>query len=108
MKWRGSGFVVLGVWWIVAVVVGAGVLIMGLGHIRLGGQVVFVGFTGAAVVRAVVRPERRAGGLHVRNRVFDVIVLVCLGVGVLIASATVNLNPGDRDRLRVPPTSVSR
>ncbi|MEO7783807.1 MAG: DUF3017 domain-containing protein, partial [Terracoccus sp.] len=85
-----------------------GVLTMGLGHIRLGGEVVFVGFVGAALTRILARPERRVGGLHVRNRTFDAIVLLSLGVGVLIASATVNLNPGDRDRLRTPPSSVTR
>ncbi len=98
MRWRGSGFVVLGVWWLVAVVVAAGVAAIGLGHIRIGGQVVFAGFVVAAAVRLLARPARRAGGLTVRSRALDVVVLLALGIGVLVASATVNLEPGGADR----------
>ena len=93
MKLRGSGFAVLGVWWPVALLTAAGVLITGLGHIRLGGQLVCGALVVAAVVRLLAQPSRRGGGLVVRSRVFDVVVLLALAIGVLIASATVNLQP---------------
>lgn len=100
MKLRGSGFVVLGPWWPVAVAIAAGVVVIGLGQIRLGGQVICAGFVIGALVRAVARPARRAGGLTVRSRALDVLVLLALGIGVLIASATVNLGPDERPPAR--------
>lgn len=105
MKLRGSAFAVLGVWWPVALVVAAGVLATGLGHIRLGGQLVGAALVVAAAVRLVARPARRAGGLVVRSRGLDVFVLLALALGVLIASATVNLDPSGNDR--PPPRSGS-
>ncbi|EWT02801.1 hypothetical protein N865_03165 [Intrasporangium oryzae NRRL B-24470] len=91
MSLRGSGFRVLGVWWLVAVVVGSGVLTIASGQIRLGGQIMAAGFIGGAVIRLVRNPPRKAGGLTVRSRALDVIILLTLGIGVLIASATVKL-----------------
>lgn len=105
MKLRGGGFAVLGVWWPVALVVAGGVLVTGLGHIRLGGQLVCAALVVAAVVRLLARPARRAGGLVVRSRGLDVVVLLALAVGVLIASATVNLEPSDTGR--PPPRSAA-
>ena len=43
MQLRGSGFRVLGVWWLVAAVVAVGVLVIGDGHLRLGGQIMAAG-----------------------------------------------------------------
>ena len=104
MKMRGSGFVVLGVWWPVALLTAAGVVTTGLGQIRLGGQIMCGALVVAAVVRLLAQPARRAGGLVVRSRTLDVIVLLALAIGVLIGSATVNLDPsGDRP----PPRSIA-
>lgn len=105
MKFRGSGFVVLGIWWPVALAITVGVVASGLGQVRLGGQLIGAALLGAAVVRLVARPARRAGGLVVRSRGLDVLVLVALALGVLIASATVNLDASEVDR--PPPLSVS-
>lgn len=91
MTLRGSGFRVLGPWWLIAVIVGAGVLTIGFGQIRLGGQIMAAGFVAGALVRLVRNPPRKAGGLTVRSRALDVIILLTLGIGVLIASATVKL-----------------
>ena len=105
MSMRGSGFAVLGVWWPVAALTAAGVIATGFGQIRLGGQIVCGALVVAAVVRLLAQPARRAGGLVVRSRGLDVVVLLALAIGVLIASATVNLDPsGDRP----PPRSVTR
>jgi hypothetical protein len=105
MKLRGSGFRVLGVWWFVALVVAGGLLTIALGHVRLGGQIMCGGFVVGAFLRLVARPARKAGGLTVRSRWLDVVVLLSLGIGLLIASATVNLNPQDPERLPVNRTS---
>jgi hypothetical protein len=104
MNLRGSGFRVLGPWWLVALVVAGGVVVIGYGHVRLGGQVMAGGFLLGACLRAVTT-KRGAGGLAVRNKVLDVIVLVALAVGVLIASATVKL-PTEEVRPAVPRSAV--
>jgi hypothetical protein len=104
MSLRGSGFRVLGPWWFVAPVVAAGVLLIGAGQMRLGGQVMAGGFLIGACVRAVTT-KRQAGGLAVRNKVLDVVVLLALAIGVLIASATVKL-PTEEIRPPVPRTAI--
>lgn len=98
MSLRGSGFRVLGPWWLVSAAVATGVVMIGLGQIRLGGQIACAAFVAAALVRLLAKPSRRAGGLTVRSRGLDVLILLALGIGVLIASATVNLEPGGVDR----------
>jgi hypothetical protein len=92
VQWRGSGFVVLSWWYLVAGLAAAGVLVISFLDVRWGGRIVAVAFFIGAVIRLVARPARKAGGLNVRSRSLDVAILVALGLGVLIASATVNLN----------------
>jgi hypothetical protein len=92
MQWRGSGFVVLSWWWLIAAIVGTGVLVIAFADLRWGGRIMAAGFLLGAVIRLVARPARKAGGLNVRSRTLDVLLLVAFGVGLLIASATVNLN----------------
>lgn len=94
MRLRGSGFVVLGIWWLIAFVVAAGVLVMAAGELRLGGQVMGGAFILAGVIR-LVRTPRKAGGLTVRSRWMDVTILFLLGIGILVASATVKLEVND-------------
>ena len=91
MQWRGSGFVVLSWWWLIAAIVGTGVLVIAFADLRWGGRIMAAGFLLGAVIRLIARPARKAGGLNVRSRTLDVVILVTLGVGLLIASATVNL-----------------
>ncbi|WP_347351486.1 DUF3017 domain-containing protein [Intrasporangium sp.] len=86
----GSGFGRLGPWWLVAAAVGAGLVLFWLGQVRLGGQVMAGGFAAAALIRAVAT-RSRAGGIAVRNKGVDVLVLLALAVGILLASATVRL-----------------
>lgn len=92
MQWRGSGFVVLSWWWLIAAIVGTGVLVIAFADLRWGWRIMAAGFLLGAVIRLIARPARKAGGLNVRSRTLDVVILVTLGVGLLIASATVNLN----------------
>lgn len=105
MKKRTSGFAVLGAWWPVGVLTAVGVLAIGVGQIRLGGQIISGALVVGAVVRLLAQPARRAGGLVVRSRSLDVVVLLALAIGVLIASATVNLDPSVD---RPPPRSATR
>ena len=92
MQWRGSGFVVLSWWWLIAAIVGTGVLVIAFADLRWGGRIMAGGFLLGALIRLVARPARKAGGLNVRSRALDVLILVAFGVGLLVASATVNLN----------------
>ena len=92
MQWRGSGFVVLSWWWLIAAIVAAGLLVIAFADLRWGGRIMAAGFLLGALIRLVARPARKAGGLNVRSRALDVVILVSFGVGLLIASATVNLN----------------
>lgn len=91
MQWRGSGFVVLSWWYLVAGMAAAGVLVIAFLDVRWGGRIVAAAFLIGAVIRLVARPSRKAGGLNVRSRALDVLILLALGLGVLIASATVNV-----------------
>lgn len=94
MRLRGSGFVVLGIWWFIAFVVAAGVLVMAAGELRLGGEIMSGAFLLAAAIR-LIRTPRKAGGLTVRSRWMDVTILLLLGIGILVASATVKLEVND-------------
>ncbi|NUO89515.1 MAG: DUF3017 domain-containing protein [Dermatophilaceae bacterium] len=103
MQWRGSGFVVLSWWYLVAGLAAVGVLFIAFLDVRWGGRIVAAAFFIGALIRLVARPSRKAGGLNVRSRPLDVAILLALGLGVLIASATVNLDADVPTR-----TSVSR
>ncbi len=92
MQWRGSGFVVLGWWYVVAVVGAVGTLMMAFGDVRWGGRILSAAFLFGAIVRLVARPARKAGGLNVRSRTLDVLILLAFAVGILIASATVKVD----------------
>ena len=80
MQWRGSGFVVLSWWWLIAAIVGTGVLVIAFVDLRWGGRIMAAGFLLGAVIRLVARPARKAGGLNVRSRALDVAILTTLGI----------------------------
>jgi hypothetical protein len=104
MQWRGSGFVVLSWWWLIAAIVGAGVLVIAFADLRWGGRIMAAGFLLGAVIRLVARPARKAGGLNVRSRTLDVAILAALGIALLVASATVRLD----DPVTRSPAGVTR
>ncbi|NUR79898.1 MAG: DUF3017 domain-containing protein [Dermatophilaceae bacterium] len=106
MQWRGSGFVVLSWWYLVAGLAAVGVLFIAFLDVRWGGRIVAAAFFIGALIRLVARPSRKAGGLNVRSRALDVAILLALGLGVLVASATVNLaaNPS----VQIPSSRTSR
>lgn len=82
---RLAGLRRLGLWWVIAVFVLAGVaLIVFAGRLRLGGFVIALALLIAAVLRLVVK-EPRGGGIEVRTRVRDVITLV-VAAGLVFAA----------------------
>lgn len=105
MQWRGSGFVVLSWWYLVAGLAAIGVLVISFLDVRWGGRIVAAAFLIGALIRLVARPSRKAGGLNVRSRGLDIAILLALGLGVLVASATVNLRADGPDRPPVTRTS---
>ncbi len=98
MQWRGSGFVVLSWWYVVAVVGAIGTLMMAFGDVHWGGRLLAGALFFGAIVRLVAHPDRKAGGLHSRSRTVDVMILLGLAIGVLVASATVRLDAGASTR----------
>jgi len=92
VQWRGSGFVVLSWWYVVAVVGAIGTLTMAFADVRWGGRILAGAFLFGAVVRAVARPDRKAGGLNARSRALDVTMLLTFAAAVLYASATVRID----------------
>lgn len=79
----------LGLWWVVGVIAGAGLLVVGLGQVRPGlpsGH----GLCCRGLLRAI-RPLGRAGGLAVRRRSVDVVCWLGLGATVAVAFALVRL-----------------
>lgn len=103
---RGSGFRRLGLWWLIAAAVLAGLVLFWVGDVRLGGQVMAAGFGAAALIRAVTT-RFNAGGIAVRNKAVDVLILVALAVGILIASATVKLDVDQGSRAAADPARSS-
>ncbi|MGD9960291.1 DUF3017 domain-containing protein [Nocardioides sp.] len=66
---------------------GAGLVLTSTGRWRVGMLWLGSALLGAAVARLLL-PERQAGMLHIRRRLVDVVLLVLLGAGVLIAAAS--------------------
>jgi hypothetical protein len=82
----------LGVWWVVALGLGAGLLLVFAGHVRSGGYVAAAALVVGALLRLVL-PQAQAGGLAVRRRVTDVIILLGLGSALFLTVRLVDLNP---------------
>ena len=82
----------LGVWWLVALGLGAGLLVMWAGHVRSGGFVFAASLLAAGLLRLVL-PAARAGGLAVRSRVVDAATLIGLGLALSAIVATLDLTP---------------
>lgn len=80
----------LGIWWLIAAVAASGIAWAATDHmlratLSLGGACL-----AAAALRLVLPPER-AGGLIIRSRGLDVLLLVVLGAAVLFAGYALDL-----------------
>ena len=104
----------LGVWWFVALGLGAGLLLVLAGHLRLGGYVAAAALVAGAGLRLVL-PQASAGGLAVRRRLVDVVILLGLGSALFVTVRAVELDPpltvprgplGARSAGREPPTGA--
>ncbi len=82
----------LGWWWVVAPVLLAGLALVALGHVRAGGYVAAASLLLAALVRLVL-PTAASGGLAVRSRGADVVVMLALGVALAVITWAVDLTP---------------
>jgi hypothetical protein len=82
----------LGVWWFVALGLGAGLLLVLAGHLRIGGYVAAAALVAGAGLRLVL-PQASAGGLAVRRRLVDVVILLGLGSALFVTVRAVELAP---------------
>jgi hypothetical protein len=82
----------LGAWWFVAVGLGTGLLLVLLGSLRPGGYVAAAALVLGAFLRLLL-PQSRAGGLAVRRRLTDVVVLLGLGAALFLTVRLVDLSP---------------
>ncbi len=74
----------LGAWWVVVLAGATGLGLLALDRLRWAVVALAISLWLGAAIRVVV-PERTAGGLVVRSRLFDVVALVVLGAAVLTA-----------------------
>jgi len=72
-----------GALWLVAAALVSGLVVIGSGHVRLGGLVVAGSMFAATLLRLMLSPAR-AGGLVVRSRPADVIFLLGMAVALLV------------------------
>ena len=80
----------LGLWWVVAIIAGVGLLVAGFGQVRPGGYLLAAACAVGGLLRAI-RPLGRAGGLAVRRRSVDVVCWLGLGATVAVAFTLVRL-----------------
>lgn len=77
----------LGLWWVLPVGLTAAVWVLFAGSVRTAGYTVAGTLTLAAVLRLLL-PRGTVGGLLVRSRVWDVLVLLVMAAAVTVLSAT--------------------
>ncbi|WP_165700032.1 DUF3017 domain-containing protein [Ornithinimicrobium ciconiae] len=77
----------LGLWWVLPAGLSVALWVLLVGSVRTAGYTVAVTLAVAALLRLVL-PRAAVGGLLVRSRVWDVLVLLVMAVAVAILSAT--------------------
>lgn len=82
----------LGLWWLVALGMVSGVVVVVAGHVLRGGAIMVLTLAGAGVLRLLL-PARRVGSLAVRSRTYDVVVLFGLAVAMAVILAALDLRP---------------
>jgi hypothetical protein len=81
-----------GALWLVALAMVSGLVVIGSGSVRWGGLVISGALFAGAVLRLVL-PAERAGGLVVRSRPTDVIILLGMAVAMFVIVVAVDLQP---------------
>ncbi|GAB76813.1 Protein of unknown function [Austwickia chelonae] len=83
----------LGAWWVLSLgLLIGGVTVLFVGRALVGGVIMGLAFVAAAVLRLLL-PDERAGGLAVRSRTWDVLMLLTFAVVVFGAFLAVDLRP---------------
>ncbi|MEP7191944.1 MAG: DUF3017 domain-containing protein [Actinomycetota bacterium] len=81
-----------GALWLIVVALFAGLGMIGLGYVRLGGFTIAGAVFGAALIRLAL-PSSRAGGLVVRSRPGDVLFLLGMAAALFVIVITLDLSP---------------
>lgn len=84
-RWRRSQ--PLGLWWVMPVGLSIGLWVLLRGQVRTGGYVMAGTLALGALLRLVL-PRSAVGGLFVRSRLWDVVTLLALALGMVVLSAT--------------------
>lgn len=82
----------LGMWWLAAAAVCAGVAVIALDRLRLGGYILAGALALGALLRLLL-PAALSGGLVVRSRVADVATMTVLAALLALATAVLDLRP---------------
>ncbi|HET8598690.1 MAG TPA: DUF3017 domain-containing protein [Segeticoccus sp.] len=82
----------LRLWWVLGLGFAAGLAIIALGALRLGGFVMAGSFALAGILRLVL-PRSVVGALVVRSRGYDVVALWGLALALVIVVTNVELSP---------------
>ncbi len=77
----------LGLWWVLPPGLAAALWLLVDGQIRVGGYVIAGTLAVAAVLRMLL-PRDLVGGLLVRSRTVDVLILAALSLAMVVLSAT--------------------
>ncbi len=78
--------------WLVVAIMLVGLGFIATDHMRRGGVVV-AGSLGVGALLRLVLPSRTAGGLALRSRAADVLVMAALATGLLLITLVLDLRP---------------
>ena len=81
-----------GALWLIAAALMSGMALIGFGHVRAGGFVVAGTLVAGAMLRLML-PRARAGGLVVRSRLVDVLILLGMGLALFVIVIALDLRP---------------
>ena len=82
----------LGWWWVATPVLALGLVAYAADRVQLAGYLLAAGAGLAALIRLVL-PTARAGGLAVRSRFTDVVLLAGFAVAIAVVTSVLDLRP---------------
>ena len=84
----------LGWWWVATPVLVLGLALFWFDRVRMAGFTVAAALGLGALLRLVL-PTARSGGLAVRSRAVDVLLMTALGVALAVVTYSLDLSPRD-------------